>query len=297
MIKIIVSFQILPLLQTSGLLNINTILLLFSFSAIAILAFLTIKRGSLVKKLALRKKELDEVVLTKNKLLSIIGHDLRSPLSANYNLIQLLKSDTLECEQRDMLLNNLSISTASTIETINNIYEWGKSQLSSGQTEPRKLNLNFLAKCNFELLVEIASQKNITLINNIPADLSIMGDFNQVSFIIRNLLGNAIKFSFPGTFVEISGQENGEDFIQVSVKDYGVGIAEEAIQKILMTEEVFSTSGTANEKGSGLGLRLSKEFIEQNGGKLSIKNHAEQGAEFFFSLRKGNEFKELALGY
>jgi two-component system, sensor histidine kinase and response regulator len=278
-------------------LNSNTLFIFLSWMLISFLTLLIIKRGLANKKLLVRKKELDEVILTKNKLLSIIGHDLRAPLSANYNLIQLLRADALKEEERELVLSNLSIATASSIETLNNIHEWGKSQLSSGQTEPQKLNLSFLAQANFDLLVEIASQKNITLVNNIPADLTITGDMNQVSFIIRNLLGNAIKFSFPGTCVEISGKENGVDFIQVSVKDYGVGIADEDVQKILAAEEVFTTIGTANEKGSGLGLRLSREFIEQNGGKLGIKNHVAQGAEFFFSLRKGSNLRELNVGY
>ncbi|WP_026896888.1 sensor histidine kinase [Daejeonella oryzae] len=281
----------------SNLLNINTLIIFGSWILILGLLLIILNKSLKNKKLVSRKKELYEIISTKNQLLSIIGHDLRAPLSANHNLIQLLRTNALTDEERDLLLSNLSLSTASTVETINNIYEWGKSQLSSGQTEPRKLNLNLLAKSNFELLAEIASQKNITLINNIPADLVITGDLNQVSFIIRNLLGNAIKFSFPGTFVEISGEENGEEFIQVSVKDHGVGIADETIQKILFSEEVFSTTGTANEKGSGLGLRLSKEFIEQNGGKLSIKNNTDQGAEFFFSLRRSLNLDKLSIGY
>ena len=277
--------------------NNTTIFIFLSLVLVIFLLSIIIKLYSVNKKLHNRKLELDQVILTKNKLVSIIGHDLRAPLSANYNLIQLLRADTLDEDERTMLLSNLSISTASSVETLNNIYEWGKTQFNSGQAEPIKLNLHFLAQSNFELLTEIASQKNITLINLIPTDLSITGDLNQVSFIIRNLLANAIKFSFPGTFVEITGKDNGEEFIQVSVKDYGVGIADESIEKILVSEEVFSTIGTANEKGSGLGLHLSKEFIELNGGRLSIRNNPEKGAEFLFSLKKGLNRKKVNAGY
>lgn len=278
--------------------NLFIIFLLILLGLMLLFAGIIYQRGADNKKLLAQKKQLDEIILTKTKLLSIIGHDMRAPLNSIYNLIQLLKSDALEKEQQQLLLDNLSISTASSIETLNNIFEWGRSQLNPAKTEPRKLNLAFLAQTNFDLLFEIASQKNIRLLNNIPPHLNITGDLAQISFIIRNLLGNAIKFSFPGTQVEVCAEEAEGNLIHVCVKDLGVGISRENIQKILLCEEIFSTAGTANEKGSGLGLYLSREFIEQNGGKLSIRSEHGQGSEFCFTLPKVvSDLKPVAAGY
>lgn len=279
-------------------LNLNFTLLMISLGLIIILIIILIQKINTNKKLTRQKELLDSHIQTKQNLLSIIGHDMRAPLNSIYHLIQLLKSDALTKEQQHELLNNLSIATVSGIETLNNIFEWGKSQINAGKYEPRKLNLNFLAQSNFELLSEMASQKNITLINQIPVHLNIIGDLGQLNFIIRNLLANAIKFSFPGTSVEISAREENNDLIKVSVKDFGTGISEESIKNILEKEKLFSTAGTANEKGSGLGLYLSREFIKQNGGTLSIQSELHQGAEFCFTLNKGADMlNEVGSGY
>ncbi|HYK75362.1 MAG TPA: HAMP domain-containing sensor histidine kinase [Daejeonella sp.] len=278
--------------------NLNLALMIISLVLITLLIITLIQKTNAHNKLSKQKEMLDSNIQIKQRLLTIIGHDMRAPLNSIYHLIQLLKSDALDKEQKHQLLDNLSIATASGIETLNNIFEWGKSQMNTQKYEPRKLNVNFLAQSNFDLLSEIASQKNITLINQVPVHLNIIGDLGQISFIIRNLLANAIKFSFPGTLVEISAWEESNDQIRICVKDSGTGISDIAIKRILEKEELFSTPGTANEKGSGLGLYLSKEFIKQNGGILYIQSQPQQGSEFSFTLKKGSDvLNEVGSGY
>jgi signal transduction histidine kinase len=136
-------------------------------------------------------------------------------------------------------------------------------------------------------LLRVAQEKKIDLKNNIKEDLNALSDPNMVNLVLRNLMLNAIKFTHQGGIIEVSAEQEG-DWVVVSVKDNGVGIAPENLEQIFDKSTHYTTRGTANEKGTGLGLKLCKEFVEKNGGKIWVESELGKGSTFKFTLKKAD---------
>lgn len=230
---------------------------------------------------------LQEANANKDKLLSIIAHDLRNPFSVLITFSKLLL-DSIDDFSRDDILNYLKTfyqTSKQGYNLLDNLLKWSKSQTGNMDIEPEIIDFKDIVEENITLLNSQAKSKRIKLINHTPDNLFAFADLNMVLTVIRNLLTNAIKFTNEGGRIEVNGR-NFEKFIEISVRDNGIGIIEEDLEKIFRIDIKHSTVGTANERGSGLGLVLCKEFIEKNHGILSANSIPGEGSTFIFTLPK-----------
>jgi signal transduction histidine kinase len=231
-----------------------------------------------------RSTELEQLNQVKDKFFSIISHDLRSPINALSGLLNLVENKQITQEEFANLTKELKIQFNHTRTLINNLLDWALLQMDKLKIQPEKINLATIVDDNFKLLSSL-HLKEIQLVNNLAPDMIGWGDLNMINLVFRNLILNAIKFSEPGGVIEISATHKDGSYV-VGVKDYGVGISEE-VQKLLFDKTYgYSTRGTANEKGTGLGLILCKEFVEKNGGQIWLESEEGKGSTFYFSLKK-----------
>jgi len=221
----------------------------------------------------------------KDKLFSIIAHDLRGPVGNFGAALEVLieNLDTFDKDTLSEILIDLKNSASRSYELLQNLLKWARSQNNTIEFLPNVHHLNQIIQENVDLLQSSASQKQITIKAQIQGDLFVYADINMLKTILRNLLSNAIKFSFPKGMVIINADKS-DNFAEIVVEDFGVGIKSENIEKLMTSHEHFSTYGTANEKGTGLGLSLCKDFIERNGGKIKIDSEEGKGTKIHFTL-------------
>ncbi|MFN8255123.1 MAG: hybrid sensor histidine kinase/response regulator [Bacteroidales bacterium] len=223
----------------------------------------------------------------KDKLLSIIAHDLSNPFSVLITFSKLL-IDSYDDFSKDDIMNYLKTfyqTSKQGYNLLDNLLKWSKSQTGKLDAEPINLDMKDLVEENITLLLSQAKSKKIILVNHVPEDLIAFADLNMILTVIRNLVSNAIKFTHENGKVEVFGHSH-SNFIEIIIKDNGVGISDEDLQKIFRIDVKHSTPGTANEAGTGLGLVLCKEFIERNMGKLIARSTPGEGSEFVFLLPK-----------
>jgi len=229
--------------------------------------------------------ELKTLNQSKDKFFSIISHDLRSPFNALLGITEYMAQyhkDMSPDEVKDSV-ENIYRSSKKLYILILNLLEW--SRLNTGRMEVEKtiLNLNETCKEAVNLLNENASAKKIDLINKTSGDISITADKYMIDTILRNLISNSIKFTKPGGHIILSALRLG-DLAEVSVEDNGMGISEENQKKIFRIDAQYRRDGTANEKGTGLGLILCKEFVEKNNGTIRIESKENEGSKFIFTV-------------
>lgn len=231
-----------------------------------------------------RSVELEQLNQVKDKFFSIISHDLRSPINALSGILNLIDNKHLTQEEFVLLTKELKIQFNHTRTLINNLLDWALLQMDKLRIQPEKIDLSTMVESNFKLLSSL-HLKEMRLINLIHNEAMGWGDSNMINLVFRNLILNAIKFSETGGLIEVSAETEGDHYV-VSVKDYGVGILPE-VQKILFDKTSgYTTRGTANEKGTGLGLILCKEFIEKNGGQIWLESEVGRGSTFYFTIKK-----------
>ncbi len=232
--------------------------------------------------------ELENLNRIKNKLFSIISHDLRSPLSSLSNMILLLNTDYFDDRQKlEETIKKLSIETKSTIDLLDNLLKWSKAQMEGLRPVPDTVNLHDLAEENLGLYEVIARDKGILLANDVPDMALAFADPDMIRLVFRNLVSNAIKFTDHGGKITISSERDNGTF-KVNVTDTGIGILQADQHRIFSTVEHYSTRGTNNEKGTGIGLMLCKEFIRKNNGELTVNSTPGQGSTFSFTLQSMN---------
>ncbi len=237
------------------------------------------------------KKQNDELIqlnATKNKLFSIIGHDLRGPFNSIFGFSDMLSRTfrDLEAEKTEEYLTIISSQSKNTFYLLENLLQWTRAQTGQLNFSPQKVNLNEVVENTIQLLLYLADAKRIEIISDLPDHCTTFADENMLMAVFRNLISNAIKFTRPEHNIFVSVIV-GESEYTISIVDEGIGIKPENIDKIFNTAEHFSTIGTNSEKGSGLGLMLCKEFIEKHGGKIWVKSEVEVGTEFSFTLPIG----------
>ena len=229
-----------------------------------------------------QKMELLELNNLKDKFFSIIAHDLRSPISSLSGVIDLLTGKNLTQDEMNMLLKTIRKQLDYTKELLDNLLDWALLQMDKLKVSKEAIDLKKLVEDNIEL-VKKTSIKHIDISNDVKDSVMINADKNMINLVLRNLLTNAIKFTNEGGNITVSKEkDNGE--VIVTIKDNGVGISEENINKLFDRSQYFSTKGTANEKGAGLGLKLCQEFIERNGGRVWAESTEGEGSSFKFSL-------------
>lgn len=231
-----------------------------------------------------RSVELEQLNQVKDKFFSIISHDLRSPMNALLGILNLLDNNQLKPEEFTRLTKELKIQFNYTKTLISNLLDWALSQMDTLKLVPEKINLRNMVNENFNLLNSM-HLKETNLTNLIPEESIALADSNMVNLIFRNLILNGIKFTKNDGHISVSAQDNGNEYT-IAIADDGVGISND-IQEILFEKSAgYSTRGTANEKGTGLGLILCKEFVEKNGGKIWLTSELGKGSTLFFTIKK-----------
>jgi len=232
-----------------------------------------------------RTKKLTEIVSTNGKFLSIIAHDLRSPFSSIIGILELLKMSLQEFNKAEIeeYVEIIYSSANNTLLLLDNLLDWAVSQNKEKNFKPVRVNLFDQLRDEIENLRTTARQKQIEIVTDISPDLNVKADLQMVKTIIRNLISNAIKYTNNNGTINISASEN-KQFIEISVKDNGIGITQEIQKKLFKIDYLNSIPGTNNEKGTGLGLLLCKEFVELNGGMLNLASDTGKGSTFYFTL-------------
>lgn len=235
------------------------------------------------------QKILENNNLEKDKFLSIIAHDLKSPFSSMIGILEMIEAEFNNLPS-EMILKYISLvnqNAQKTYHLLENLLIWSRSKRGSITFLPKSVSLLDITNNIIELLQQSAQNKKITIQNRISPDTYAYADVNMLETVLRNLLSNAIKFSHLNGFIIISASiENidNKNQIIVNIKDNGTGIEKENLNKLFNVTEMVSSPGTQNEKGSGLGLILCKEFIDKHNGKIWVESVLEKGSVFHFSL-------------
>jgi signal transduction histidine kinase len=234
-------------------------------------------------------KELNQEIASKDKFFSIIAHDLRSPFVAllGFSNHMVEEINNLSKDEMQVMAENILKSVKLTFGLLENLLQWARIKTGRINFEPEVLNLKIIFDKVVELFLGIAQSKDITLAVDISTNLYVFADLNMVETILRNLISNSIKFTDRGGKITISATEE-NNFARIRVKDTGIGINTDKLEKLFQINENISTAGTQNESGSGLGLILCKEFIEINKGQISVNSSIGKGSEFSFILPKIN---------
>ena len=265
----------------------NIVIAVATCLAIALLLTSLYYRRSnrLNKELKKREAELEKSNKVKDKLFSIIGHDLRGPIGNIPATLTILEDESTSPEERRFLVDALMEHSIASLETLDKLLYWGKSQIKNIGLKLQTFNVDSYLQNNLKLLKSSADNKQITLTNSVSPETTIYADAAHFDFIVRNLLSNAIKFTRQGGHVVIGVDPNkAPGYTVFFVKDDGVGIDKNKLSDIF---EPFSSStrGTANEEGTSMGLMLCKEFMTENGGKIWVESEAGNGSTFYFSFR------------
>ncbi len=247
---------------------------------------LKIKTASLEE----NEKELKSINATKDKLFSIVAHDLRGPIGAFQGLLGLFKSGEMNRDEFMDFIPKLGQDIDHISFTLNNLLSWGQAQMNGLITNPALVSLDGLVDRNINLLCELATKKSIKLVNSLSEHTMAWTDSDQTDIVIRNLISNAIKFTPANGLVTIASIEK-NDHWEVSIRDTGIGMDKETQEKIFQSDANFTTYGTANEKGTGLGLSLCKEMVEKNGGMIWVDSIHQKGTCFYFTVPKGKKQK------
>jgi two-component system sensor histidine kinase/response regulator len=235
-----------------------------------------------------QKSELSHLLTTKDKLFSIVSHDLRSPFAGLLTLTNILVENFDAYEKKD-LEDSLRLirDTSDQLHTlIQNLLNWAKLQTSSLEYKPLKLQMKAQVRISTDVLALNSAKKKIQFDAKVTDDSFVTADPDMLRIILHNLLGNAIKFSNNGGIVEI-GCEMENNQIITSVRDQGVGMTEAKLKDLFCPGKNISTAGTANETGSGLGLMLCKEMVEKMGGRIVVESTPGKGTTFSFTLPAG----------
>ena len=226
--------------------------------------------------------ELSEMNSMKNKLFSVISHDLKAPLYALRNLFRSAQQYDLPAEEVKRFIPEVVQDLNYTTALMENLLIWVKSQMQINVMNPQIIEVSQLIKEATDLLRLQAHSKSITIDFKSERAIFILADRDMISLVIRNLLSNAIKFTPPAGSIHISVKEEAS-VVQLSVRDTGVGMDQQAVKK-LFESSFYSTRGTANETGTGLGLMVCQDFLSKNGGKLHVASEVGKGSVFSFTL-------------
>lgn len=231
--------------------------------------------------------KLREANATKDKFFSIISHDLINPFTTllGYTDMLIMEYKNFSEEERKDYVGSIQKSAKHTFNLLENLLNWSSSQRGNIKINKTKLSVALLVDGAFKLVSETAKNKNIKLVKEIPLELMVNADEETISTVIRNLVTNAIKFTPENGNVTVSANEQNTK-VNISVKDNGIGIATRNLNKIFRIDSHHTTKGTANEKGTGLGLILCKEFMKKNGGNISVNSEIGIGSKFTVSLPK-----------
>lgn len=280
-----------------SIINILVIALLFVLAALSITYYFYNQKKLLSKKLQEQHKalsdqkalietqaaNLEDVNNLKDKMLAIVGHDLRTPIANLHNMLELFEGEYLTHGEVHSLMRDISPIVKGTELTLSNLLDWAGNQIKGRSVDISNIDIFLLGAEMEQTFRHLLKQKQLRFNNNAKPGQFVMADKNHIKIILRNLVSNAIKFTGNNGHITLATCADGDKLI-ISVEDTGIGITEAQIKKLFSAGTHFSQSGTLGEKGTGLGLLLCTELIELNGGKLSVTSVPGRGSKFYFSL-------------
>jgi len=242
------------------------------------------------------EENLRQLNAAKDKFFSIIAHDLKNPFNAIIGFSDLILSNinNYTKDQIESFVNVINKSSNKGFLLLENLLEWSISQSGKKEIKREKFEINELIKENIELISEKANLRRVNLVYTTPEKLFANADRNMINTVIRNLLSNALKFTKMDGEISVKTEimngkfTKGIKYLKIEITDTGVGIENENIIKLFKLEESFSTKGTSNETGTGLGLVLCKDFVEKNGGEIWASSELGKGSCFSFTLPLNN---------
>ncbi len=236
---------------------------------------------------ALKENEsrLVQLNIDKDRFISILGHDLRSPFSGLLGLSELLRGNIrkFDIDEIEVFANYINSSAQITYNLLENLLIWGRSQSGRIPFNPQRINFTEVCKDVIQLFNSSIIAKNITVNHSLTEDITVFADVEMFKTIMRNIVSNAIKFSNKNGVINIF-TERTKSSLTISVMDNGVGIKPENLPKLFDISQIHTTVGTAEEEGTGLGLLICKEFVEKHGGKIAVESMVGEGSRFYFTL-------------
>jgi PAS domain S-box-containing protein len=238
----------------------------------------------------LNEKALEEAVKTKDKFLSIIAHDLKNPFNAMLPIVHILKENhkDMHHEQLTEMIELIDSSVKQEYNLLKNLLEWSRAQTGSIKQKPENILISELINSNILLHRAKAENKNISIEFTDELHLKAYADRYMIETVIRNLLSNALKFTHRNGKIRIN-VGNSLERVHCTIQDNGIGISEENLNKLFRLDTNYTRLGTNDESGTGLGLLLCKEFVEKNGGNISVQSEIGVGSIFTFSLPQAKE--------
>ena len=233
-----------------------------------------------------KNEELHDLIAEKDKFFSIIAHDLKGPLGTFREIATLIEEEenTLDENLRKSLLSQLSASASNSYDLLENLLKWSQMKRGTADFNPVRLPLQRITIESIRVLQEQANLKAISLKIDIPGELEVYADTFMLQTIIRNLVANAIKFTPKGGSVTVSARPADDDKTEILVADTGIGMKPELVENLFRVDYNSKRPGTANEKGTGLGLLLCKELVEKHGGTLQVTSEESRGSVFGFTI-------------
>jgi PAS domain S-box-containing protein len=243
-----------------------------------------------IQVIAEQSNQLEKLNATKDKFFSIVAHDLKSPLCSLRSFSSLLLDHFDDLDKDDILTmsKQLGDSVDSTIKMADNLITWAMIQMGESQFNEETIKVTDITSNIFDVYQKIALEKGIHISFSVDDALTIIGDKNQIEFVIRNLVNNAIKFTHKNGVVSLTAISMPEGLVQISVSDTGVGISDEYKRELFCISKKQSVDGTDGEKGTGLGLMLSYEFMKLNGGQIDIDSSLGKGSTFHAKFKSGH---------
>jgi signal transduction histidine kinase len=234
-------------------------------------------------------KELLKLNTDKDLFLSVLSHDLKSPFNALLGFSKLLLENIYEYDIETIKnhASTINKSAENTYNLLEDLLIWTQSQSGNLPYKPKVWSFNTIYFEILDMLNQNAKEKNITINHYFTEELSIFADNNMLKAVLRNLISNSIKFTNPNGTINIYAKQNPEN-VTITVSDNGVGIKLEDLRKLFDVSHFKSTIGTNQEKGTGIGLLICKEFIEKHGGKIWVESEVGKGSDFKFTLPNGN---------
>lgn len=243
------------------------------------------------EQLQISEQNLKRLNATKDKFFSIISHDLKNPFTSLLSISELMAKDydDMDEEDKEQGIGKVHESATRIYKLLENLLTWSRTQSGNITYKPGGFDISSVVNENMSLFAEMAEKKGIRVMVNIPAEARVYADYEMINTVLRNLLGNALKFSSRGDQVTICAEKIDASW-KVSIKDQGIGISNENREKIFRIDTKIKTEGTAGEKGTGLGLIISKEFVEKNKGYIEVVSEEGNGSIFSFTVPVAGKF-------
>ncbi len=234
------------------------------------------------EELKIMNEELKKAISEKDRMFSIISHDLRGPLSTFITLSEIMaQGDTiLKPLEMQKFSDSMHRSATGLYGLLENLLLWSRSKMNQLPCEPAEVNLKREAEEVISLLTESAARKEILIICKIPVDLKMITDINSLHTVFRNLASNAIKFTRRGGNIVINASRWGNDKVEITITDDGIGMSMEMVSSLFSLEAYNNRPGTEGEPSTGLGLLLCKELVEKNGGRITVESEVDKGTTF-----------------